>query len=178
MELKGKYFFVILNKQFFKKKAAANKQQTPEKLSSDPEITSNEKKLYTSERFTPATQKTPENKVAMSANLSRTLSPNNNSSVNSANKLKNSTTQSKVNTGTPKKKIRASPIVLETIVNEVVNKHMDNKEKVNSFEEDMNKINECIYLTKLKNEEGEKTQEGLINDSFGDNQNPQNTKEM
>lgn len=151
-------------------------QQTPEKARSfENEPSSNEKKLLSSEKLPitnkPLTQKSSEFKpLSATTNLSRTLSPTNinNSTINSASKLKMNTSQAKVNTGSPKKKIKASPIILDTIVNEVVNKHIENKGA--SFEEDMNKINECVYLTKIKNEEEDKRQEELINDSFGEKQ--------
>lgn len=152
-------------------------QQTPEKTRSfENEPSLNEKKLLSSEKLPinkPLTQKSSEFKaLSATTNLSRALSPtnnnNNNSTVNSASKLKMNTSQAKVNTGSPKKKIKASPIILDTIVNEVVNKHMENKGS--SFEEDMNKINECVYLTKIKNEEEDKRQDEIINDSFGEKQ--------
>ena len=176
VELKGKYFFVILNKQYFRKKTNPN-QQTPEKQKS---IEETENKLTVSERITltkstTTPQKNTEEKkqlnIATSANLSRALSPgsgsNINNSINSAGRIKTQNSQAKVNTGSPKKKIKASPIILDTIVNEVVNKHTEDRQ--NKYEEDINKINECVYLTKVCNEEEEKKPE-TINESFGEKQ--------
>lgn len=168
---------MILNKQYFRKKTNPT-QQTPEKQKS---IEETENKLTVSERIsltksTTTPQKNSEEKkqlnIATSANLSRALSPggsgsNINNSINSAGKIKTQNSQAKVNTGTPKKKIKASPIILDTIVNEVVNKHTEDRQ--NKYEEDINKINECVYLTKVCNEEEEKKPE-TINESFGEKQ--------
>ena len=141
IEIKGKYFFVILNKQYFRKKNTPI-QQTPEKQRSfDPELVSNENKLYSSERITLNKSTTPQkaseekkqlNITTNPTHLSRALSPgsgshlNNsitpgsgsiiNNSINSAGKLKTQNSQARVNTGTPKKKMKASPIILDTIV--------------------------------------------------------------
>ena len=154
-----------MNKQFFKKKTAPL-PQTPEKTEKIGPEPNSDKKLYSSEKLTPKTpqnlQKTQESKLL--TNLTRSFSPN--SLQNSAGKLKTQISQAKVNTGTPKKKIRATPIVLDAIVNEVVNKHVENDKNVG--DEDMEKINDCVYLASVSNEEEEKKAEGLINDSFGD----------
>ena len=160
---------MILNKQFFKKKAN-NLQQTPEKSHS-----TEFDKVKSSEKLTPnkiTPQKPQEGKITVNtaatsnSNITRALSPNINTSINSAGKIKSQNAQAKVNTGSAKKKIKTSPMVLETIVNEVVNKHAENQNI--HYEEDMNKINECVYLTKVCNQEEEKKKEGLVNDSFGE----------
>ena len=179
VELKGKYFFVILNKQYFRKKTNPN-QQTPEKQKSIEETDFN--KLTVSERITLTKSTTPPQKnseekkqlnIATSANLSRALSPggsgsNINNSINSAGKIKTQNSQAKVNTGSPKKKIKASPIILDTIVNEVVNKHTEDRQS--KYEEDINKINECVYLTKVCNEGEEEKKPETVNESFGEKQ--------
>jgi len=152
---------VILNKQFFKKK---NEKIDLEPYSSD-------KKLYNSEKLTPKTsqnpqnlqnQKTPERSKLLTnttTNITRALSPN--SILSSSGKLKTQTS------GTPQKKIRTSPIILDTIVNQVVDKYAEDKKNV--FEDDMDKINDCLYLTNVCNEDEEKKAECLINHSFGEN---------
>lgn len=162
---------MILNKQFFKNKNNQN-YHTPKNIEIKQQIVdSNEKKIFSSERMSPkitdSTQKISDSKLAVSTsnNISRALSPKNNS-VSSAGKIKNNNKQAKINSGTPHKKTKISPLILDTIVNEVVNKHVEDQN--NKYDDDINKINECIYLTKMRNDEEERKQNSFANDSLGE----------
>lgn len=146
----------------------------PEPLSTENRQTPVEKPSQIRPTLTPqkSEDKKPSENIKNST-ISRALSPgsasllSNNTSVNSAGKIK-SQQQAKVNTGSPKKKMRASPVILDTIVNDVVSKHT--AEKQEKYEEDMNNINECVYLTKVCNDEEDKKGEAAGNDILSEKQ--------